>query len=81
MAEAGGPSSSLRFKADVWQYFEICSEKKVKCLICDPPKELAYNGGTTNLQEHLISRHNSEYKPDLKQKSILDYSRSKSCSS
>ena len=55
MAEAGSPSNSKRFKADVWQYFEICGDKKVKCLICDPPKELAYHGGTTNLQEHLIS--------------------------
>ena len=54
--------------------------QRQKSLICDLPKKLAYHGGTTNLREHLISRHNSEYKPDPKQKSILNYSTSKSCS-
>ena len=29
----------------------------MKCVLCNPPKEIAYDRGTTNLHEHLASQH------------------------
>ena len=51
-----------RVRSDVWTSFEKLSEKKnkVKCKICS--KELAFHGGTTNLREHLLSKHPLQYK-------------------
>jgi len=43
-------------------YFEaVHGEKKVKCLLCNPCKEIVFHGGTTNLSEHLTSQHPFNY--------------------
>ena len=49
-------------RSDVWMSFQKIPEKKnkVKCKICS--KEQAYYGGTTNLREHLLSKHPLQYK-------------------
>ena len=39
------------------EYFEaVHREKKVKCLLCNPHKEIVFQGGTTNLREHPTSQ-------------------------
>ena len=48
-------------KSDVWNYFTKDKErKKAKCQLCS--KELAFHSGTTNLRDHLMSRHSGTYK-------------------
>lgn len=69
-------------RSDVWEHYELVEGgKKVKCLLCNPPKEIAYHGGTTNLREHLASQHPLDYKKDAaKQTSLLDFSKRSRCS-
>ena len=56
-------------------------EKKVKCLLCNPPKEISYHMGTTNLREHLTSQHPLDYKNNkAKQTSLFDFSTRSRCS-
>ena len=51
----------IKHRSDVWKYFErISGERKEKCTICC--KILAYCGGTTNLHDHLTSKHPLHYK-------------------
>lgn len=55
--------------------------RKVKCVLCNPPKDILYHGGTTNLLEHLTSQHPLDYKNDTaKQTSLVDFSKHSSCS-
>ena len=64
MAESSsrGPPPRKKPRSDVWEYFEaVHGEKKVKCLLCNPHKEIAFHGGTTNLREHLASQHPFHY--------------------
>ena len=47
-------------RSDVWSYFEKVDDgKKAKCSLCS--KVLAFCGGTTNLREHLTSKHPFQY--------------------
>jgi len=44
-------STTKKPQSDVWEYFEaVHGEKKVKCLLCNPHKEIAFHGDTANLQ-------------------------------
>ena len=57
--------SSIRKISDVWKYFtKTPDKKKAICSICH--KELAYSGGTTNLRDHLSSKHPLQYFPASK---------------
>ena len=48
-------------RSDVWTWFVKCDgRKKAKCNLCG--KKLAFHGGTTNLQEHLLAKHSLDYK-------------------
>ena len=62
---SGSSSSShdvSRKISDVWKYFTKTSDKKKAiCSICH--KELAYSGGTTNLRDHVSSKHPLQYFP------------------
>ena len=55
-----------RVRSDVWKWITKIPEKnnRVQCNICS--KELAYSGGTTNLCEHLVSKHSLQYQPASK---------------
>ena len=60
------PCSSHRRKSDVWAFFEKKKGfKSVSCKLCD--KVFAYHGGTSNLREHLLRIHPSEFKGQTKQ--------------
>jgi len=61
MAESSSCGLPPRKKpqSDVQEYFE--AEKKVKCLLCNPHKEIVFHGGTTNLCEHFTSQHTFDY--------------------
>lgn len=50
-------------RSPVWDYLEIISEKMVRCKLCVPPATttLAYHGGTTMVQSHLLSLHPDKY--------------------
>ena len=60
----------------------------MQCNICS--KELAYSGGTTNLREHLVSKHPLQYQPALKstcsagstltQATLLSFTKATCCS-
>ena len=53
-------SYSNRKVSDVWKYFTQTSDKiKAVCSICW--EEIAYSGGTTNLRDHLASKHMLQY--------------------
>ena len=53
---------SNRKISDVWKYFtKTPDKKKAICSICH--KELAYSGGTTNLRDHVSSKHPLQYFP------------------
>ena len=67
--------NSFRKVSDVWNYFtKLSDKKKAVCSICR--KELAYLGGTTNLRDHLTSKHALHYysadKKNESQKKTLD---------
>ena len=63
--------SGNRKVSDVWEYFEkVADTKKAMCTICN--KEFAYLGGTTNLCNHITSKHALNYCPDIKKKNTLD---------
>ena len=67
--------SGNRKVSDVWEYFEkIADTKKAMCRICK--KEFAYLGGTTNLRNHLTSKHTFHYfperRPESKKSTTLD---------
>ena len=48
--------------SDVWKCFtKTPDKKKAICSICH--KELAYSGGTTNLRDHVSSKHPLQYIP------------------
>ena len=53
----------------------VHGEKKGKCLLCNPHKEIVFHGGTTNLHEHLASQHPFNY--STKQQ---DFSKCSCCS-
>ena len=69
-------------RSDVCEHYELVEgEKKVKCLLCNPPKEISYHGGTTNLREHLTSQHPLDYKNNkAKKTSLFDFSTRSRCS-
>ena len=49
-------------RSDVWKWFNKCSDtSKVECTLCK--KIIAYRRGTTNLRNHLLSKHPLTYKP------------------
>ena len=54
---------SRPLRSPVWDYFEISGDKKVRCKLCVPPAAttLAYHGGTTSMQSHLLSHHPDKY--------------------
>ena len=55
-------TNSNRKISDVWKYFtKTPDKKKAICSICH--KELAYSGGTTNLRDHVSSKHPLQYFP------------------
>ena len=87
MAESGsgtrGPPKKPR--SDVWEHYELLEgQKKVLCLLCNPHKEISYQGGTVNLRDHLSSQHSSVYKTSTsdkaKQTTLLDYGKRSCCS-
>ena len=58
-------SAAVRFSLDVWRWYKKMSDKtKVECTLCQ--KKIAYRGGTTNLRNHLMSKHPLTYKPKTK---------------
>ena len=58
-------SAAVRFSSDVWKWYKKLSDKtKVECTLCE--KKIAYRGGTTNLRNHLMSKHPLTYKPKTK---------------
>ncbi len=60
-----GCEASACGKSEVWKYFEkIQGANKAKCTLCS--RELAYRGGTTNLRDHLASKHPLNYEPQEK---------------
>ena len=75
----------IKHRSDVWKYFErISSERKAKCTICC--KILVYCGGTTNLRDHLTSKHllhyeyeKSDNKTQAKQGKIDSFVKSHHC--
>ena len=63
------------FRSDVWDFFEkVKDANKAKCTVC--LKEFSYRGGTSNLREHLVSRHSEVYehkkKKDSKDQTNID---------
>ena len=49
--------------SDVWKFYtKFHDRRKAVCTICK--KEFAYLGGTTNLRNHLASKHSTLYCPD-----------------
>ena len=54
-------SASSTERSDVWKHFDKTGTKNVTCRLC--AKQLAYHGGTTNLQDHLTRVHMDKYKP------------------
>jgi len=69
-------------RSDVQEYFEaVHGEKKVKCLLCNPHKEIVFHGGTTNLREHLTSQHTFDYSTTQQSKPLsLTLSKRSCCS-
>ena len=68
-ASASTSVSPPSVKSDVWKYvyFEKSAElNKVKCSLC--PKLLSYRGGTSDLQEHLLTQHPLNCKPKASSK-------------
>ena len=64
-SSGSGSTSSNRKVSDVWKYFtKLADMKKAVCTICQ--KEFAYLGGTTNLRDHLTSKHALFYCPETK---------------
>jgi len=64
MAESSSRGLPPRKKprSDVQEYFEaVHGEKNVKCLLCNPYKEIVFHGGNTNLREHFTSQHIFNY--------------------
>ena len=60
-SSASQSESSVSHKSDVWKYFSKDKDrKKATCQLCS--KELAFKSGTTNLREHLMSKHCGTYK-------------------
>jgi len=84
MAESSSRGLPPRIKprSDVQEYFEaVHGEKKVKCLLCNPHKEIVLQGGITNLREHLTSQHPFDYSTiTAKQATLLDFSKCFCCS-
>ena len=59
-SETGPPLKKPQVsRSDVWDFFEKLpdTDKKVRCILCHPQKDFAFHGGTTNLREHLSSKH------------------------
>ena len=53
-----------RTVSDVWNFYKkLHDRRKAMCTICK--KEFAYLGGTTNLRNHLVSKHSTLYCPDV----------------
>ena len=73
-------------RSDVWKHFKRLEiERKAMCMLCH--KKLSYRGGTTNLREHLTSKHPLQYvnpkkssEKESKQSKIDTYVRSEYCS-
>ena len=66
-------------RSPVWDHFEKIDDKKVKCKLC--LAVLAFHGGTTSMQSHLLSRHPDEYRaPEAKNRTMDDFVVSKKCS-
>jgi len=67
-----------KFRSDVWKFYERTDDgKKVKCILCSPPKELVYHGGTSNLRDHVNRQRPLKYKPDTVQTSLEAYGKKK----
>lgn len=79
-------TSSRRLRSPVWDYFEKIGEKSVKCNLCVPkPTVLAYHGGTSSMQSHLLSQHPDKYQASAdssstsKNRTMSDFVVSKKC--
>ena len=48
-------------KSAVWKHFKGADDKSVKCILCSA--ELAYNGGTTSMHNHLRLKHTETTAP------------------
>lgn len=69
-SESGhGSRSSNRKKSDVWAFFNKKGTDLVTCKLCS--KDYAYRGGTSNLREHLLRIHPSDFKALTKEKPPL----------
>ena len=60
-------ATSRSKRSPVWDYFETVGEKKVRCKLCVPPTSLAYHGGSTSMQNHLLSHHPDKYSESSKE--------------
>ena len=63
MAESSsrGPPPRKKPRSDVWEYFEaVRGEKKVKCLLCTPHKEIAFHGSIINNEGRTFAAYVNE---------------------
>ena len=79
------PLKKKKCRSDVWEFFtlvKVGDATKAKCLLCLPAdKCLSYHGGTSNLREHLLVQHRSDYKQeDKKQSTLFDFAKRSKCS-
>ena len=64
MAKSSSPIST-HTPSDVWEHFKkIAIKPKVRCITCG--NIYAYQGGTTNLRNHLMAKHSIIYTADSK---------------
>uniref|UniRef100_A0A1X7U908 BED-type domain-containing protein n=1 Tax=Amphimedon queenslandica TaxID=400682 RepID=A0A1X7U908_AMPQE len=55
--------ASRKMSSQVWDYFELIGEKKVKCKLClEDTTALAYHRVTSSMINHLSSHHPDKHK-------------------
>ena len=79
--------NSTTERSEVWKFFKkvvVSGKRKALCTVCG--NTYAYHGGTTNLHEHLTSKHRLLYAKNTKsaegtsENTITSYTRSTRCS-
>ena len=85
VASSSKSSHSRPLRSPVWDNFEVVGEKKVRYKLCVPPATttLAYHGGTTSMQSHMLSHHPDEYgessKESQSQRKLDSFVHAKKC--
>lgn len=68
-SDGSGSRATNRKKSDVWGFFEKKGTDQATCKLCS--KDYAYRGGTSNLREHLLRIHTSDFRALSKGKQPL----------